>query len=81
MKLVREDQTLIDYHLVVTLYEEKLATKRPYCYYSMTELVDWLKEFQKHAHNPPTMGRPAEDGGMDLCMTNGVQEGLGKVLH
>ena len=47
----------------------------------MTELINWLKEFQKQTHHPPTMKRSAEEGGLDLCMTNGVQEGLGKVWH
>ena len=49
--------------------------------FRMTELVGWLKEFQKEAHNPPTMNQPADQGGLDLCMTSGVQEGLGKVYY
>lgn len=45
------------------------------------ELVSWLKKFQVKLHNPPTINYPPNQGEMDLCVTNGSQEGLCKVFE
>ncbi|KAF5902809.1 kynurenine/alpha-aminoadipate aminotransferase, mitochondrial, partial [Clarias magur] len=45
------------------------------------ELVSWLKELQKRLHNPPTAAFSPERGQMELCVTTGSQEGLGKVFE
>ncbi|XP_059501025.1 kynurenine/alpha-aminoadipate aminotransferase, mitochondrial isoform X3 [Stegostoma tigrinum] len=45
------------------------------------ELISWMKELQKRAHNPPTINYSPERGQMALCVTNGSQEGLSKVFE
>ncbi|XP_059830075.1 kynurenine/alpha-aminoadipate aminotransferase, mitochondrial isoform X1 [Hypanus sabinus] len=45
------------------------------------ELVSWMKDLQKCLHNPPSMNYSPEQGQMDLCVTNGSQEGLSKVFE
>lgn len=45
------------------------------------ELISWMKDLQKRLHNPPTMSYSPEQGQMDLCVTNGSQEGLSKVFE
>ncbi|XP_072113202.1 kynurenine/alpha-aminoadipate aminotransferase, mitochondrial isoform X1 [Mobula birostris] len=45
------------------------------------ELVSWMKDLQKHLHNPPTANYSPEQGQMDLCVTNGSQEALSKVFE
>ncbi|XP_067885388.1 kynurenine/alpha-aminoadipate aminotransferase, mitochondrial [Heterodontus francisci] len=44
------------------------------------ELISWMKDFQKTIHNPPTVNNSPEQGRMELCVTNGSQEGLSKVF-
>ena len=39
------------------------------------------RELPPCAAYPPTMNQPVDQGGLDLCMTSGVQEGLGKVYY
>ncbi|KAG8504611.1 Kynurenine/alpha-aminoadipate aminotransferase, mitochondrial [Galemys pyrenaicus] len=43
------------------------------------ELVSWLKQFQVKLHNPPTINYAPSQGQMDLCVTNGSQDGLCKL--
>ncbi|KAM9579479.1 kynurenine/alpha-aminoadipate aminotransferase, mitochondrial isoform 2-T2 [Guaruba guarouba] len=45
------------------------------------ELVSWLKNFQRNLHNPPTASYSPEQGQMEVCVTTGSQEGLGKVFE
>uniref|UniRef100_A0A8B9G7H9 Aminoadipate aminotransferase n=1 Tax=Amazona collaria TaxID=241587 RepID=A0A8B9G7H9_9PSIT len=45
------------------------------------ELLSWLKNFQRNLHNPPTANYSPEQGQMELCVTSGSQEGLGKVFE
>ncbi|XP_069797445.1 kynurenine/alpha-aminoadipate aminotransferase, mitochondrial [Narcine bancroftii] len=45
------------------------------------ELVSWMKDLQTSIHNPPTLKCSPEQGQMDLCVTNGSQEGLSKVFE
>ena len=44
------------------------------------ELLQWLRELQSTLHKPPTLDRKPEDGGMDMCVTTGSQDGICKVL-
>ncbi|KAJ8390305.1 hypothetical protein AAFF_G00108740 [Aldrovandia affinis] len=43
------------------------------------ELISWMKDLQRNLHNPPTAGFSPESGQMDICVTTGSQEGLGKL--
>lgn len=45
------------------------------------ELLSWLKQLQVKLHNPPTIHYPSSQGQMDICVTTGSQEGLGKVFE
>ncbi|XP_030348647.1 kynurenine/alpha-aminoadipate aminotransferase, mitochondrial isoform X4 [Strigops habroptila] len=45
------------------------------------ELLSWLKNFQRNLHNPPTASYSPEQGQMEVCITTGSQEGLGKVFE
>ncbi|XP_078071249.1 kynurenine/alpha-aminoadipate aminotransferase, mitochondrial isoform X2 [Mustelus asterias] len=45
------------------------------------ELISWMKDLQKHIHNPPTINYSPERGQMALCVTNGSQDGLSKVFE
>uniref|UniRef100_A0A8C6JYG2 Aminotransferase class I/classII large domain-containing protein n=1 Tax=Melopsittacus undulatus TaxID=13146 RepID=A0A8C6JYG2_MELUD len=45
------------------------------------ELLSWLKNFQRNLHNPPTANYSPEQGQMEVCVTTGSQEGLGKVFE
>ncbi|XP_060690977.1 kynurenine/alpha-aminoadipate aminotransferase, mitochondrial isoform X2 [Hemiscyllium ocellatum] len=45
------------------------------------ELVSWMKDLQKSVHNPPTVNYSPDGGKMELCVTNGSQEGLSKVFE
>ncbi|XP_065150424.1 kynurenine/alpha-aminoadipate aminotransferase, mitochondrial [Paramisgurnus dabryanus] len=45
------------------------------------ELISWMKDLQKHLHNPPTASYSPERGQMDLCVTTGSQEGLCKIFE
>uniref|UniRef100_A0A8C5NFJ4 Aminotransferase class I/classII large domain-containing protein n=1 Tax=Gouania willdenowi TaxID=441366 RepID=A0A8C5NFJ4_GOUWI len=45
------------------------------------ELLTWMKNLQKNLHNPPTASYSPENGGMDVCVTTGSQEGLCKVFE
>ncbi|XP_041042944.1 kynurenine/alpha-aminoadipate aminotransferase, mitochondrial isoform X1 [Carcharodon carcharias] len=45
------------------------------------ELISWLKDLQKRIHNPPSVSYSPEQGQMDLCVTNGSQEGLSKLFE
>ncbi|XP_061331052.1 kynurenine/alpha-aminoadipate aminotransferase, mitochondrial isoform X2 [Pezoporus flaviventris] len=45
------------------------------------ELLSWLKNFQRNLHNPPTANYGPEQGQMEVCITTGSQEGLGKVFE
>uniref|UniRef100_UPI00398E7823 kynurenine/alpha-aminoadipate aminotransferase, mitochondrial isoform X2 n=1 Tax=Pristiophorus japonicus TaxID=55135 RepID=UPI00398E7823 len=45
------------------------------------ELISWMKDLQKSLHNPPTINCSPEQGQMELCVTNGSQEGLSKVFE
>lgn len=38
-----------------------------------------IKEILKTFHNPPLMGKPGEEGGLDVCIIPGSQEGITKV--
>ncbi|XP_019390246.1 PREDICTED: kynurenine/alpha-aminoadipate aminotransferase, mitochondrial-like isoform X2 [Crocodylus porosus] len=46
----------------------------------IAELLSWLKDLQKSLHSPPTANYSPEQGQMELCVTNGSQEGLHKVF-
>ncbi|XP_045408465.1 kynurenine/alpha-aminoadipate aminotransferase, mitochondrial-like isoform X4 [Lemur catta] len=45
------------------------------------ELLSWLKQLQVKLHNPPTVHYPPSQGQMDICVTNGSQEGIYKVFE
>ncbi|XP_070804505.1 kynurenine/alpha-aminoadipate aminotransferase, mitochondrial [Pituophis catenifer annectens] len=45
------------------------------------ELLSWLKDLQKTAHNPPTVDYSPQEGQMEMCITTGSQEGLCKVFE
>ncbi|XP_053716611.1 kynurenine/alpha-aminoadipate aminotransferase, mitochondrial isoform X2 [Synchiropus splendidus] len=45
------------------------------------ELLTWMKNLQKSLHSPPTAAYQPEEGGMDMCVTTGSQEGLCKVFE
>lgn len=45
------------------------------------ELLSWLKQLQVKLHNPPTLHYPSSQGQMDICVTSGSQDGLGKVFE
>ncbi|XP_055970340.1 kynurenine/alpha-aminoadipate aminotransferase, mitochondrial isoform X1 [Sorex fumeus] len=45
------------------------------------ELLSWIKALQIKLHNPPTVNYPANEGQMDICITNGSQDGLCKMFE
>lgn len=67
---------------VVEIGEDLMKTALQYtASQGYPELVSWLKDLQKSIHNPPTLNYSPENGKMDLCITNGSQEGLSKVFE
>ncbi|ELU04387.1 hypothetical protein CAPTEDRAFT_156025 [Capitella teleta] len=45
------------------------------------DLLKFLKEMQKTLHNPPTFDRPPDEGGLDVCVTTGSQDGICKSME
>jgi len=43
-------------------------------------LLKHIRNLVAHYHNPPTMSRPASEGGLDFCMISGAMDGLDKAM-
>lgn len=73
-----EEEKIISYFLLILEADYYTAVlSSVLC--RIPELLTWMKNLQKHLHNPPTVNYTPENGQMDMCVTTGSQEGLCKV--
>lgn len=45
----------------------------------LSDLLSFLVKLQRYLHNPPNFHWKRENGGIDICVTSGSQDGLVKV--
>ncbi|XP_050412668.1 kynurenine/alpha-aminoadipate aminotransferase, mitochondrial [Patella vulgata] len=62
---------------VLKIDEESQKDSLQYCStWGMDDLRQWLKDFQKKIHNPPSVGEDKHPGEMELMITAGSQDGI-----